>query len=158
MDNENLLELDEFDKRLLRAVQRDCRLSGDALADMVGLSPTACQRRLKRLRNAQVIEAEIAVVSPRAVGRALTLVVTLSLERERADIIDDFKRLLREAPEIMFGYYLTGEADFLMVVTARDMEDFEAFSRRVFYGSPHIKNFKTMVVIDRVKASFELPI
>ncbi len=88
----------------------------------------------------------------------MTLIVTLSLERERADIIDAFKRTVRETPEIMAGYYLTGDADFLMVVTARDMEDFEAFSRRVFYGNPHIKGFKTMVVIDRVKATYDVPV
>ncbi|MEO0382603.1 MAG: Lrp/AsnC family transcriptional regulator [Pseudomonadota bacterium] len=153
-----MLDLDDFDRRLLRAVQHDSRQTGDTLAEVVGLSPTACQRRLKRLRAVGIIEREVAIVSPKAVGRPLTLVVTLSLERERADIVDAFKRLVRETPEIMAGYYLTGESDFLMIVTARDMEDFENFSRRVFYGSPHIKGFKTMVVMDRVKASYSLPI
>lgn len=153
-----MIELDDFDRRLLRAVQRDSRQTGDAIAEATGLSPTACQRRLKRLRAAGVIERDVAIVSPKAVGRPVTLIVTLSLERERADIIDAFKRTVRETPEIMAGYYLTGDADFLMVVTARDMEDFEAFSRRVFYGNPHIKGFKTMVVIDRVKATYDVPV
>ncbi|MEM1049980.1 MAG: Lrp/AsnC family transcriptional regulator [Pseudomonadota bacterium] len=153
-----MIELDDFDRRLLRAVQRDSRQTGEAIAEATGLSPTACQRRLKRLRAAGVIERDVAVVSPKAVGRPVTLIVTLSLERERADIIDAFKRTVRETPEIMAGYYLTGDADFLMVVTARDMEDFEAFSRRVFYGNPHIKGFKTMVVIDRVKATYDVPV
>ena len=153
-----MIQIDDFDRRLLRTLQQDNRLTGDALADATGLSPTACQRRLKRLRAAGVIEGDVAIISPRAVGRPLTLIVTLSLERERADIVDAFKRLVRETPEIMSGYYLTGEADFLMIVTARDMEDFESFSRRVFYGSPHIKGFKTMVVMDRVKASYSVPV
>lgn len=153
-----MLELDDLDRRLLRSVQQDNRQTGEALAESVGLSPTACQRRLKRLRDAGVIERDVAIISPKAVGRPMTLIVTLSLERERADIVDSFKRLVRETPEIMAGYYLTGEADFLMIVTARDMEDFEQFSRTVFYGSPHIKGFKTMVVIDRVKASYDVPI
>ena len=153
-----MTQIDDFDRRLLRTLQQDNRLTGDALADATGLSPTACQRRLKRLRAAGVIEGDVAIVSPRAVGRPLTLIVTLSLERERADIVDAFKRLVRDTPEIMSGYYLTGEADFLMIVTARDMEDFEIFSRRVFYGSPHIKGFKTMVVMDRVKASYSVPV
>ena len=152
-----MIESDDFDRRLLRAMQKDNRLTGDALAHATGLSATACQRRLKRLRAAGVIEGDVSIVSPKAVGRPLTLIVTLTLERERADIVDAFKRLVRETPEIMSGYYLTGEADFLMIIAARDMEDFETFSRRVFYGSPHIKGFKTMVVMDRVKASFSVP-
>lgn len=158
MNAENMLELDDFDRRLLRVLQEDNRLTGDALAEATGLSPTACQRRVKKLRAAGVIKGDVSIVSPKAVGRPLTLVVTLTLERERVDIVDSFKRLVRETPEIMAGYYLTGEADFLMIVTARDMEDFENFSRRVFYGSPHIKGFKTMVVMDRVKASYSVPV
>ena len=58
----------------------------------------------------------------------------------------------------MTGYYVSGDADFVLVVTARDMEDFEQFTRRFFYENPDIRGFKTMVVIDRVKAGFALPI
>ena len=58
----------------------------------------------------------------------------------------------------MTGYYVTGDSDFVLVVTARDMEDFEQFTRRFFYENPDIRGFKTMVVIDRVKAGFALPI
>ena len=80
------------------------------------------------------------------------------LERERADIIDRFKAAIRVTPEIMTGYYVTGDSDFVLVVTARDMEDFEQFTRRFFYENPDVRGFKTMVVIDRVKAGFALPI
>ncbi|MFZ5792477.1 MAG: Lrp/AsnC family transcriptional regulator [Pseudomonadota bacterium] len=150
--------LDKIDLRLLESVQRNNRLTSDELGDLVGLSPTACQRRLKRLREAGVIEADVAVLSPAAVGRPLQMLVSVSLERERADIIDRFKRAIRDTPEIMSGYYVTGEADFVLVVSARDMADYEAFTRRFFYENADIKGFKTMVVMDRVKASFALPV
>jgi Lrp/AsnC family leucine-responsive transcriptional regulator len=150
--------LDKIDLRLLESVQRNNRLTSDELSDLVGLSPTACQRRLKRLREAGVIEADVAVLSPAAVGRPLQMLVSVSLERERADIIDRFKRAIRDTPEIMSGYYVTGEADFVLVVSARDMADYEAFTRRFFYENADIKGFKTMVVMDRVKASFVLPV
>lgn len=152
------MELTEIDRKLLAEVQRDNRQSGERLGERVGLSPTACQRRLKRLREAGVIEADVSVVSPAALGRPMTLVVTVELERERIDIVDEFKRAVAGTPEIQSGYYLTGEADFLLVVTAVDMEDFEAFTRRFFYGNPHIRRFKTRVVIDRVKTGLALPL
>ena len=86
------------------------------------------------------------------------MLVLVSLERERSDIIDRFKRSIRSTPEIMVGLYVTGEADFALLITARDMEDFEQFTRRFFYENPDIKGFKTMVVMDRIKVSLTVPI
>lgn len=151
-------ELDRIDAALLNAVQTNNRLTSDELAELVNLSPTACHRRLKRLRAEGVIEADVAIVSPKAVGRQVTVIVLVSLERERADIIDRFKTAIRNTREVMIGYYVTGDADFILVVTAKDMEGYEQFTRRFFYENHDIKGFKTMVVMDRVKASFALPI
>lgn len=149
---------DRLDARILSLVQMNNRLTSEEIGDTVGLSSTAVQRRLKKLRENGIIEAEVAVVSPRAVGRPVSMVVLVSLERERADIIDRFKQALRTTPEVMNGYYVTGEADFIIVVTARDMEGYEQFTRRFFYENPDIKGFKTLVVMDRVKVGFTMPI
>jgi Lrp/AsnC family leucine-responsive transcriptional regulator len=150
--------LDRMDAALLAAVQRDNRMTSDELAKVVGLSSTACQRRLKRLRSERVIEGDVSIVSPKAVGRPVIMLVLVSLERERADIIDRFKAEIRSTAEVMIGFYVTGETDFVLVITAKDMEDYEQFTRRFFYKNQHIKGFKTMVVMDRVKAGFTLPI
>src|SRR4051794_18259806 len=150
--------LDEFDRKILDLVQRDNRLTSESIGERVGLSATAVQRRLKRLRDTQVIEADVSIVSPKAVGRNLQMMVMVSLERERADIIDRFKRSLRATTEVMSGYSVTGEADFVLFVSATDMEEYEAFTRRFFYGNPDVKNFKTMIVMDRVKVGFTLPL
>lgn len=152
------MELDRADRKLLEAVQRNNQLPSKQLGDQVGLSATACQRRLKHLREEGVIEADIAVVNHEVAGRPLLMLVSVTLERERPDIIDRFKRAIRDAPEIMSGYYVTGDTDFVLVISARDMDDFDTFTRRFFYEQPDIKGFKTMVVIDRVKASFMLPL
>lgn len=151
-------ELDRIDARLLAELQRNNRMSSDELGELVGLSSTGIQRRLKRLRTQGIIEADIAVVSPKAVGRDVMMLVLVSLERERADIIDTFKHSIRSTPEIMSGYYVTGDADFVLVVTTRNMEEYEQFTRQFFYNNPNIKGFKTMVVMDRVKAGFSIPI
>ncbi|MQW90026.1 Lrp/AsnC family transcriptional regulator [Sinorhizobium saheli] len=153
-----MIELDRIDLALLEAVQKNNRLTSEELAALVHLSPTACQRRLKRLRSEKVIEADVSIVSPKAVGRPITMIVLVALERERADITDRFKTAIRNTREVMIGYYITGEADFILIVTAKDMEGYELFTRRFFYDNPDIKGFKTMVVMDRVKASFALPI
>jgi Lrp/AsnC family leucine-responsive transcriptional regulator len=82
--------LDRADRALLDAVQKNNRLTSEELAQIVNLSPTACQRRLKRLREEGVIEADVSIVSPKAAGRGITMIVLVSLERERADIVDRF--------------------------------------------------------------------
>ncbi|RWA59005.1 MAG: Lrp/AsnC family transcriptional regulator [Mesorhizobium sp.] len=152
------MELDRIDRKILIAVQRNNRLTTEELGELAGLSATACQRRLKRLRDAGVIEADVAIVSPEAVGRPMITLVSISLERDRSDIIDRFKQAIRRTPEIMSAYYVTGEADFVLIISVRDMMEYEAFTRRFFYENPDIKGFSTMVVMDRTKISLAVPI
>ena len=127
-----MTELDRIDIGILQAVQQNNRLTSEELGERVGLSATACQRRLKRLRAEGVIESDISVISPKAVGRPVSMLVLVSLERERADIVDKFKSAIRSTPEVMIGYYVTGDADFVLLITAKDMEDYERFTRRFF--------------------------
>ena len=150
--------IDDFDRKILRHVQRNNQLTSAQLADLVGLSATSVQRRLIKLRASKAIEADIAVVSQIAVGRPLTMLVAVELARERSDIIDRFKRAVRDRPEVMSAYYVTGETDFVLIVSAVDMADYEGFTRDFFYNNTDIKGFKTTVVMDRIKASFSLPL
>lgn len=152
------MAVDAIDARILAALQKNNRLTADQLSARVNLSPTAVQRRVKRLRAAGVIEADVSIVSPQSVGRPILMLVAVSLERESAEVIDRFKQAIRATPEIMNGYYVTGEADFVLTVTAKSMEHYEAFIRRFFYNMPNVKSFKTLVVVDRVKSGFALPI
>ena len=152
------MDLDKIDARLLDLVQRNNRLTSEELGAKVGLSATGVQRRLKRLRSERVIESDVSIVSPKAVGRTVTTLLFISLERDRADIVDRFKQTICSMSEIMSAFYVTGEADFVLLVTARNMEDYERFTRRIVYENADIKSFKTMVVLDRVKAGFTVPI
>lgn len=158
VEEEIMSQLDRADLALLAAVQENNRLTSEELARIVNLSPTACQRRLRRLRSEGVIEGDISIVSPKAVGRHITMIVLVSLERARADIVDRFKASIRSTREVMIGYYVTGDADFMLIVTSKDMEEYERFTRRFLHENNDIKNFKTMVVMDRVKAGFAFPI
>lgn len=150
--------VDGFDVKLLRLVQRNNRLTAEELSEKVGLSASACHRRLKRLRDKGVIEADIAVVSPEAVGRQLTMIVEVTLERERPDIMDEFKRSMLAKPEVMQCYYVTGDTDFFLILTARDMRHYEQFTKQFFFDNPNIRRFHTSVVMDRVKFGLYVPI
>ena len=121
--------INEFDRKILQHVQRNNQLTSAQLSDLVGLSQTSIQRRLNKLRATKVIEADIAVVSPAAANRPLTMLVAVELARERSDIIDRFKRAVRDCAEVMSAYYVTGETDFVLIVSAKDMSDYEAFTR-----------------------------
>ncbi|MFK4654239.1 Lrp/AsnC family leucine-responsive transcriptional regulator [Bradyrhizobium japonicum] len=152
------MQYDRIDARILEIVQKNNRLTSEVIGEMAGLSATACQRRLKRLRSDGIIEADVSIVSPKAVGRAIQMLVLVSLERERSDIIDKFKKAIKSSSEVVNGFYVTGDADFVLYVTARSMEDYEQFTRRFFYENPDIKAVKTMVIMDRVRAGFAVPI
>jgi Lrp/AsnC family leucine-responsive transcriptional regulator len=86
------------------------------------------------------------------------MIVTVTLEREHSDVITEFKRACREHVEIMQCYYVTGQSDFVMVLTARSMEAYDAFVERFLFSNRNVRRFETMVVMDRVKVGFDLPI
>ncbi|MFB6418789.1 Lrp/AsnC family transcriptional regulator [Bradyrhizobium tunisiense] len=152
------MHYDRIDARILEIVQKNNRVTSEEIGGLAGLSATACQRRLKRLRSEGIIEADVSVISPKAVGRTIQMLVLVSLERERSDIIDRFKKVIRSSAEVVNGFYVTGDADFVLYITARTMDDYEQFIRRFFYENPDIKGFKTMVIMDRVKTGFAIPI
>ena len=150
--------LDQFDISILNLLQDDNRMTSEAIAERVGLSPTACQRRIKRLRAEGAIAAEVAVLDPDVVGGRITLIVQVVLAHGRADIVDAFKREVQAMPEVQQCYYVTGEADFILIVTAEDIPAYERLTRRIFFGNPHIQKFQTIVVMDSVKVGLKLPI
>ncbi|MDH2405287.1 Lrp/AsnC family transcriptional regulator [Bradyrhizobium sp. SSUT18] len=152
------MQYDRIDARILEIVQKNNRLTSEMVGELAGLSATACQRRLKRLRSKGIVEADVSIVSAKAVGRPIQMLVLVSLERERSDIIDRFKKAIKASAEIVNGFYVTGDADFVLYITARTMEDYEHFTRRFFYENSVIKGFTTMVIMDRVKAGFAVPI
>jgi Lrp/AsnC family transcriptional regulator, leucine-responsive regulatory protein len=152
------VKLDEFDLRILDFVQRNNRLSAEEIAEKAFLSPSAVQRRLRRLRRDGVIEADVAVIAPEAIGRDLIVIVEVVLEREKAHILAEFKELMLNAPEVMQCYYITGDADFVLIMTAKNMQDYEAFARRFFSENPYVRRFRTSIVISRVKSSLTVPL
>ena len=146
--------MDSFDVKILNIIQQDNRLSTEKIADQVGLSSSAVQRRLKRLREDKVIEAEVAIVSPEAVGRSLTAIVGVIIDKDRplSQALSEFKKLMLDAPEVMQCYDVMGEFDFIVLISAKDMPEYEALSRKLFMENPNIRRYKSSLVVRRVKS------
>lgn len=151
-------DLDSADRKLLALLQEDCGIAINALADEAGLSPASVQRRLRRLRENGVIAREIAVIDPAAVGMGMSFVIMVELERERIDQLDAFRRKVAREPHVQQCYYVTGEADFVLVCVTRDMAEFEELTRRLFFGDENVRRFRTSVVMGRTKVGLTLPI
>lgn len=149
--------IDGFDRKILEIVQASNRTTSDQIAEQVGLSPAAVQRRLKRMREQKIIQADVSVVNPKAIGRTMTFVVQVTLERERADLMDAFKKEMKQNTAVQQCYYVTGSSDFILIVTAFDMEDYDRFTRDAFFDNTNIRGFQTNVVMDTVKTGLSLP-
>jgi Lrp/AsnC family transcriptional regulator, leucine-responsive regulatory protein len=152
------IELDDIDRRILAVLQSNNLIQADRLGERVGLSASSVQRRIKRLRQAKVIIEDVSIVDPKAIGQGAMFVVEVSLERESAEVVQEFKRRMRAAPEVQQCYYVTGDADFVLMVTARDNTDYENIIDRLFLEERNIRKFKTGVVLNRVKATLAVPV
>ena len=148
--------MDDKDLEILRLVQSDARLTAEALGYEIGLSPPAVQKRLKRLRETGVIESEIAVLSTTKLGREMTVIVQVMLERESRMHLDAFKRRMRSAPAVQQCYYATGEADFILVVIVENIAEYEEFTQEYFFDESNVSKFTSSIVMDRVKVSLNI--
>lgn len=156
MTQDPRVDLDLSDRALLRALQADARAPLDALAHLTGLSTATVQRRVKRLREAGVITRIAAVLDPDALGLAMTFVVMVEMEGERADQLDAFRRRMLAEPQVQQCYYITGDADFALVCLARDMADYEELTRRLFFDDANVRRFRTSVVMKRTKVGLDV--
>jgi Lrp/AsnC family transcriptional regulator, leucine-responsive regulatory protein len=151
-------ELDEYDKKILKQLQQNNRVTNEELGALLNLSTSSVQRRLKRLRHDKIIEADISVVSPSAVGFGITCVVDVTLHLGNSEVIDGFKKLMNDCIEVMQCYYVTGTYDFVVIVNTRDMQHYEQFSKKFMMDNPNVKQFYTHVVMDKVKTGFSVNI
>lgn len=150
--------MDQLDLKILAALQRNARTSIQELADLIGASTASVQRRLKVLRDSGVIQKEVAVLDQKMLGFGITAVVSVELERDRLDQIDAFKRKARLDRQVMHFYCIAGDADFVMIVVAQDISDYEAFTHRFFFADKNVRKFRTSIVVSTEKATLELPL
>jgi Lrp/AsnC family leucine-responsive transcriptional regulator len=152
------MKLDRFDRQLLALVQENADRTAEQLTEQVALSPSAIQRRLRRLREERVIARYAAIVDPKQVGRPEFFIVALSVERERPELLSQLHQWLCAHEHVQEAFYVTGEADFIIIVTAPDTQTYEAIMRRMVAENPNIARYSTSVALGLVKRDFAIPI
>ena len=149
--------LDSFDFAILRILQQNNRMALQEIGRAVNLSAAAVQRRVRRMEDANIIQANIAMVDPAAVGRPITLIVEVVVDSEHANLLDAARNDFASAPEVQQCYYVTGAVDFILVLTVSTMEEYESLSRRLFLENTNVKHFQTYVAMNRVKTGVSVP-
>lgn len=152
------MELDNQDLKILDILQVNARTTTEELSEEVGLSTASIQRRIKKLRDNNVITSEVVTVSPKSVGQTMTFIISVELRRENVDCFNLFKSKVIKSNRIQQCYYVTGETDFILIVTAKDMSDFDDFTKRLFFADSNVLHFKTSVVMGRTKVGLTLPL
>jgi Lrp/AsnC family transcriptional regulator, leucine-responsive regulatory protein len=150
--------LDDFDLKILGLVQLDNQTTQRIIADKIGLSPPAVARRLQQLRENGVIQRDISVIDEAAVGRPLTIIVEVSTENERLDLLDAMKERFLGCPQVRQCYYVTGEMDFILIMNVRDMEEYTELTRALFFEGGNVKSFRTCVSMENVKTNGPIPL
>jgi Lrp/AsnC family leucine-responsive transcriptional regulator len=122
------ITLDRIDKNILKLMQANGRISNLELADQVGLSPTPCSRRVKRLEESGLIAGHVTLLNPEALGLNLTAIIGISMDRHTPDRFETFEEAIIEMPEVIECSIVTGQtADFLLKVVVKDMQHYEKF-------------------------------
>lgn len=150
--------MDTTDRKLLDQLQKNAKTSIQSLAEKTGLSTASVQRRMRTLRDTGAIRREVAILDPGQVGLGITAIVAVELERDRLDQIDAFKRKAREDRQVTHFYCIAGESDFILIVMARDIADYEAFTHRFFFADKNVRKFRTSIVVSTEKATSEVPV
>ncbi len=148
--------LDDFDRKILTAVQSNNIQPLHEIAANVHLSVPAVARRLQRLRAERIILRDISVVDPVAVGYLISLIVEVRVESELIENLDEVQARFLACPQILHCYYVTGEVDFILIMAVRDMLEYENLTRELFFKGGNVKSFKTFVAMKRVKIREEL--
>lgn len=150
--------LDDIDKRILRALQRDGRLQNVELAKEVGLSPSPCLRRVKLLEEAGVIDRYVAVLDQSKVGLSLSMFARVWLTAQDAETIDRFIEAMKQLHEVIECYIILGESDALLRVVVANLEEYLRFQATHLTRKNGIQNVKTDLPSQTVKHTYALPL
>jgi Lrp/AsnC family transcriptional regulator, leucine-responsive regulatory protein len=150
--------MDKIDKKLLSRLQGDCQRSVAELGAEVGLSPSACHRRIKQLEADRTITGYSARVDPKALGYTMQLVIEVTLSSQKSSDLEAFERAVSAVPEIIECHLMAGGTDYLLRVVARDVEDFERIHRERLSKMPHIARMQSQLMLRSVRALGAYPV
>ena len=150
--------MDMIDRKLADALQRDATVSHEQLSQLVGASPSAVQRRIKRLHAEGVIEGIHAHLNPSALGRTNFFIVGLEIERKDRKLYQQLQIWIRDQDAIQQAYNVTGSSDFILFVSDVSLEAYDRLMSRLVEDNPNVRKFTTSVVLQAFKRGMLFPV
>jgi DNA-binding Lrp family transcriptional regulator len=150
--------LDAFDRKILKALQENGRLTNNELGERIGLSPSVCSRRRSSLENLGVIRRYTAELDPAKLGIGIKSIISVSLSNHDERNAERFKTLLSGLPNVQEAYALTGEMDYSIKVVCKDLDALSQFINSTLLPHEAVANVKTTIVLDTLKSTSELPV
>ena len=147
------MSLDRIDLAILESLQRDARITNAALAEKVGLSQSACSRRLDNLEKSGVIRGYHARLSNAALGHQMTAIVHISLSGQFEKTLSEFEAAVKRCPNILSCHLMSGEYDYILRIAAKDLQDYERIHKEWLTAMPHVtkinSSFALREIVDR---------
>jgi Lrp/AsnC family leucine-responsive transcriptional regulator len=150
--------MDPTDRKILNALQHDGRLSSQALADQIGLSPSPCWRRVRKLEHNGVIERTVALLNPERVGLQVLAIANVSLEDHHPDSVKDFDRVVRERPEILECYATSGQYDYMLKAICASIQAYDKLLSEHLMRCKAVHTVNTSFVLRTTKSTTALPL
>jgi DNA-binding Lrp family transcriptional regulator len=150
--------MDPIDRKLLTEIQKDASRTTDELANLVGSSPSSVQRRLVRFKRDRIVTADIAVIDPLVLGQSLSFVVGLVIDRKQSDLYAALRDWVNSTDEVQQAYNVTGEMDFVLIVTAPTMAAYDALMDRLLRENPNVRKYVTSAVLQTYKKTLFTPV
>lgn len=153
-----MIELDATDRKILRLLQADGRISNADLAEAIHLSPSSCLRRVRRLESSGVIDRYAMLVNPAAIGKPTSIFIEISLGSQSQEVLDAFEAAVADSSEVMECYLMAGQSDYLLRVEVADMADFERIHKSQLSRLPGVTGIRSNFAIRVVckKSLYEL--
>lgn len=152
------MALDKLDKKILGYLQTDACLTNNELAEKVGLSPSPCWRRVKRLEEAGVIQSRVTLLDPASLGLHVFAYALVSLESHHQDVLQDFDRFVDDTPEVLACCSMSGSYDYLLKIVSHSMDDYETLLSGRLLRLKGIRSVNTSFVLNQKKSTTSLPL
>ena len=150
--------MDQIDRKILRVLQEDGRITNAALAEKCGLSNAACFERVRRLREGGVITGYAALLDPAKLDRALMIFIEILLDRTTDDVFAEFADHVRRLPDVLECHMVAGGFDYLLKVRVADMAAYRTFLGDTLVALPGIRETRTYAVLEEVKLTSQIPV
>ena len=152
------MELDVFDRKILALIQKDNRQTAQQLSEKVGLSPSACHRRVQRLEKEGYIRDYVALLDPRKLDMPTTVFVEITLQAQAEEVLEAFEKSVSRIPDVLECHLMAGTADYLLKIVAENTEDFARIHRQHLARLPGVAQMQSSFALRTVSSTTALPV